>query len=172
MATAEEHPEQYILECDLCQEPVLFFCRLCRVNLCDHCIPIHLRINSKNGHDVVVYFSKDDDDTCFCESHPRNECSVYCKTCSVPICIVCVSIKHKSHEMSELSDEIGDLLKVIVQENDRLQSFKCELEKILNHTTHILSSLSAIYKQRKEEVTLQGERWHRQIDITVKKLHE
>lgn len=70
------------------------------------------------------------------------------------------------------SDEIGDLLKVIVQENDRLQSFKCELEKILNHTTQILSSLSAIYKQRKEEVTLQGERWHRQIDIAVKKLHE
>lgn len=66
--------------------------------------------------------------------------------------------------MPEWSDKIKDLLKVIAQENDRSQSFKCELEKYLNHTTQILSSLFTIYKQRKDAVTLQGEKWYRQVE--------
>lgn len=120
MTSEEETQGQHIVECDLCQTPVSFFCRRCGVNLCDHCLPIHVRIKSKNGHDVVDYVSKDDDDTGFCDSHPKNECSAYCKTCNVPICMLCVSIKHKSHEMCELSDKVEELLKVIAEENERL----------------------------------------------------
>uniref|UniRef100_A0A8W8I1U2 B box-type domain-containing protein n=2 Tax=Magallana gigas TaxID=29159 RepID=A0A8W8I1U2_MAGGI len=163
---------QHSVECDLCQQPVSFFCRRCGVNLCDPCVLIHLRVKSKNGHDIVDYTSKDDDDTCHCDSHPQNDCSAYCKTCDAPICILCVSIKHKSHEMSELSDKIEELLKVIAKENDRLQSSKKELEKILQHTTNMLSSISSFYKQRKDEVTARGEKWHKLIEETVKKLHQ
>uniref|UniRef100_A0A8W8I213 B box-type domain-containing protein n=9 Tax=Magallana gigas TaxID=29159 RepID=A0A8W8I213_MAGGI len=163
---------QHSVECDLCQQPVSFFCRRCGVNLCDPCVTIHLRVKSKNGHDIVDYTSKDDDDTCHCDSHPQNDCSAYCNTCDAPICILCVSIKHKSHEMSELSDKIEELLKVIAKENDRLQSSKNELEKILEHTTNMLSSISSFYKQQKVEVTAHGEKWHKQIEETVKKLHQ
>nr|XP_011442633.2 uncharacterized protein LOC105338975 [Crassostrea gigas] len=170
MATRDE--AQDLVECNLCQQPVSFFCRRCGVNLCDTCIAIHLRVKSKNGHDIVDYTSKDDDDTCHCDSHPQNDCSAYCKTCDAPICILCVSIKHKSHEMSELSVKIEELLKVIAKENDRLQSSKHELERILDHTTKMLSSMSSIYKQRKDEVTARGEEWHKQIEETVKKLHQ
>eukprot|EP00105_Crassostrea_gigas_P013445 XP_011429764.1 PREDICTED: uncharacterized protein LOC105329957 [Crassostrea gigas] len=163
---------QHLMECDLCQQPVSFFCRRCGVNLCDTCIAIHLRVKSKNGHDIVDYTSKDDDDTCHCDSHPQHDCSAYCKTCDAPICILCVSIKHKSHEMSELSDKIEELLKVIAKENGRLQSSKHELEKILENTTKMLSTISSIYKQRKDEVTARGEEWHKQIEEIVKKLHQ
>ncbi|XP_034326281.2 E3 ubiquitin-protein ligase TRIM8 [Magallana gigas] len=163
---------QHSVECDLCQQPVSFFCRRCGVNLCDPCVTIHLRVKSKNGHYIVDYTSKDDDDTCHCDSHPQNDCSAYCKTCDAPICILCVSIKHKSHEMSELSDKIEELLKVIAKENDRLQSSKNELEKFLEHTTNMLSSISSFYKQRKDEVTAHGEKWHKLIEETVKKLHQ
>eukprot|EP00105_Crassostrea_gigas_P005205 XP_011418717.1 PREDICTED: uncharacterized protein LOC105321926 [Crassostrea gigas] len=172
MASEEENQGQHIVECDLCETPVSFYCRRCGVNLCDSCLPIHMRVKSKNGHDVVDYVSKDDDDTCFCESHPKNECSAYCKTCNVSICMLCVSIKHKSHEMSELSDKIEELLKVIAKENERLQSFKHELESILDHTTKMVSSISSIYKQKKDEVTARGEEWHKEIEKTVKKLHQ
>lgn len=172
MACEAENQYQHIVECDLCQEPVSFFCRQCGVNICDTCLPKHVRVKSKNGHDVVDYVSKDDDDTGFCESHPKIECSAYCKSCNVPICILCVSIEHKSHDMSELSDEIEELLKVIAKENDRLRSFKHELETILDHTTNLFSSISSIYKQRKDEVTARGEEWHKEIEKTVKKLHQ
>uniref|UniRef100_K1PC72 Tripartite motif-containing protein 2 n=1 Tax=Magallana gigas TaxID=29159 RepID=K1PC72_MAGGI len=36
----------------------------------------------------------------------------------------------------------------------------------------MLSSISLIYKQRKNEVTALGEEWHKQIEETVKKLHQ
>ena len=158
--------------CDLCQSPVSFFCRRCGVNLCDPCALLHLRVKSKFGHDVVDYASKDDDDVCLCDSHPENKCSAYCKKCDVPICILCVSIKHKSHEISELQDKIDELLKVITRENDRLQSFRDDLERVLDHTTKTASSLSSIYESKKDEVTAHGEDWKKQIDNHVKKLHQ
>nr|XP_011440098.1 uncharacterized protein LOC105337168 [Crassostrea gigas] len=163
---------QHLVECDLCQQPVSFFCRRCGVNLCDPCVTIHIRVKSSNVHEIVDFASKDDYDTCHCDSHPQNDCSAYCKTCDAPICILCVSIKHKSHEMSELSDKIEELLKVIAKENDRLQSSKHELERIMDHTTKMLSSISSIYRLRKDEVTARGEEWHKQIEETVKKLHQ
>nr|XP_034325613.1 E3 ubiquitin-protein ligase Trim36 [Crassostrea gigas]XP_034325614.1 E3 ubiquitin-protein ligase Trim36 [Crassostrea gigas] len=170
MASRDE--AQHVVECDLCQQPVSFFCRRCGVNLCDPCVLIHLRVKSKNGHDIVDYTSKDDGDTCHCDSHPQNDFSAYCKTCETPICMLCVTIKHRTHEISELSDKIEELLKVIATENDRLQSFKHELERILEHTTKLLSSISSIYKLRKDEVTARGEEWHKQIEEAVKKLHQ
>uniref|UniRef100_K1QY23 Tripartite motif-containing protein 45 n=1 Tax=Magallana gigas TaxID=29159 RepID=K1QY23_MAGGI len=170
MASRDE--AQHVVECDLCQQPVSFFCRRCGVNLCDPCVLIHLRVKSKNGHDIVDYTSKDDDDTCHCDSHPQNHCSAYCKTCDAPICILCVSIKHKSHEMSELSDKLEELLEVIARENDRLLSSKHELQRILDHTTKLLSLIPSVYQLRKDEVTAQGEEWIKLIEKTVKKLHQ
>ncbi|XP_065944026.1 E3 ubiquitin-protein ligase TRIM71 isoform X2 [Magallana gigas] len=170
MASRDE--AQHVVECDLCQQPVSFFCRRCEVNLCDPCVLIHLRVKSKNGHDIVDYTSKDDDDTCHCDSHPQNDCSAYCKTCDAPICMLCVSIKHKSHEMSELSDKIEELFKVIARGNDRLQSSKHELHRILDHTTKLLSSIPTVYQLRKDEVTARGEEWIKLIEETVKKLHQ
>ena len=155
--------------CDLCQSPVSFFCRRCGVNLCDFCVPYHLRVSSQTGHDVVD--KQDDNDKCFCESHPKHECFAFCETCDLPICLLCVSIKHKSHNLSELAEKIIELLKSIGQENNRLQSSRHELERLLDHTTKRLSSLSSFYQKRKKEVTAQGDEWHKQIDNTVKKLH-
>ncbi|XP_052698103.1 uncharacterized protein LOC128176082 [Crassostrea angulata] len=181
MASEESTQGQHFVECDLCQKPVSFFCRRCGVNLCDSCIPVHVRLKSKTGHDVVYFTSREDENTCLCESHPLNDCSAYCKTCDGPICFLCVSITHKTHEISELSDKIKELnrqgkteqlLNVIAKENERLQSSKQDLEKILNHTTKQLSWLPLNYKKRKDEVTARGEEWHEQIEETVKKLHQ
>ena len=172
MARKVKSQAQEVVVCNLCQEPVSFFCRRCGVNLCDQCALSHLRTKSKFGHDVVDFASKDDDDSFLCDSHPQHECLAYCKTCDVPICILCVSIKHKSHEISELHDKIEGLLKDIALENNRLQLFCGQLKNLLDHTTKQLSSLSSFYQDKKVEIRVHGEEWHRQIDNHVKKLHQ
>ncbi|XP_056021507.1 uncharacterized protein LOC125651566 [Ostrea edulis] len=172
MASEDTTQGHLVIECDICKQPVSFFCRRCGVNLCDPCVPVHLRIKSKIGHDVVDYVSRYDEDTCTCDFHPQNECHMYCQTCDFPICMVCVSIKHKSHEMSVVTDTIDNLMKTIMKENERLQKYKCEFEKILNYTTRVLPSLSKVYRQKKDEVTSRGEKWHRHIEKTVKALHK
>ncbi|XP_056006521.1 uncharacterized protein LOC130046582 [Ostrea edulis] len=132
MASEDIAQGQYVIECDICKQPVSFFCRRCGFNLCDPCVPVHLRIKSKTGHDVVDYASRDDDDT----------------------------------------SKIKELMETITKENERLQNYKYELKKIIDQTQQRLSSLSKIYQQKKDEVTSLGEEWHRQIDKTVKTLHQ
>nr|XP_022306687.1 tripartite motif-containing protein 45-like [Crassostrea virginica]XP_022306688.1 tripartite motif-containing protein 45-like [Crassostrea virginica]XP_022306689.1 tripartite motif-containing protein 45-like [Crassostrea virginica] len=172
MASVRITQGQEAVQCDLCENSVSFYCRRCGVNLCDVCIPKHLRVKSKTGHDVVDYVSKDDDDTCFCDLHPRYECTAFCKPCDVPICIQCVSTKHKSHEISELSEKIEDLIKCIARGNDRLQSFRLDLERILDHTIKQMSSLSSYYQKEKDWVSARGEEWHKLIENHVMKLHQ
>ena len=171
MASNETTQGQEIVECDSCQNPVSFSCRRCWVNLCDPCALLHLRISSKTGHDVVDFVKKDDDDSCFCESHPKQECSVFCKTCDIPICVLCVSLMHKSHNLSELSEKIEEVLKNITQKNDRLQSFRHKLETHLDDTTNKLVEIFSFYQKKKTVVTALGEDWHKQINETKKKLH-
>ena len=172
MASGGTTQGQEVVECNLCQNPVSFFCRRCGVNLCDSCLPVHLRVSSKTGHDVVDYTRKIDDILRFCDVHPTLQCSAHCKTCELYICLLCVSTSHKSHKIKELSRNIENLLKVITQENDRLQSSRQELKTLLDHTTKQLSSLSSFYQRMKCEVTARGKEWRKQIDKTVKKLHK
>ncbi|XP_078322983.1 uncharacterized protein LOC111126232 [Crassostrea virginica] len=104
MASKVTTQGQEAVVCDLCRNPVSFFCRRCGVSLCDSCVPDHLRISSKVGHDVVDFTKKGD-----------GECSVFCKMCDLPIC---------KHKMSECSVNIEEVLKSIAQENGLLQSFR------------------------------------------------
>ena len=149
IASQETTPCQEVVNCSLCQTPVSFFCRRCKINLCDSCIPCHLRVKSEFGHDVVDIGSKDEVDSCFCDAHPQYKCSAYCKTCDVVICIFCISIRHMSHEITELSSNV-ELFKRFSRGKDLLLSFKNEIEPVLNHTNKLLSSFSSIYQTRKD----------------------
>ena len=173
MASQVTTQGQENVECDLCHSPVSFFCRRCGIKLCDPCVTDHLRLKCKTGHDVVEYVNKEDyDEACFCDSHPENKCSAYCKTCDVPICILCLSIKHKSHDVSELKDKIEELLKCITLKNNQLQSFRHGLKRAFDHMTNLMSSLPSYYQKRKNEVTTHGEELLKLISEAVQKLNQ
>lgn len=169
MATKQTDEHNLSPKCDICKNLVSFSCRRCRVDICDTCVPVHLREKAITGHDIVEYGTEDEE--CICELHPPNGCSTYCKTCDIPICKLCVSDKHSTHETSQLSEKIVQLLKKIELENGRLQLFKTELEKVLDHTKNILSSLTILYTQRKDDITARGEEWRKYVEKTVQKLH-
>lgn len=158
--------------CDQCRQSVLFFCRQCKFNLCEYCIEYHQRTKSRNGHDIVDYDERNNEDTSKCGFHPQNECVAYCKSCNVPICLLCITLRHKSHDVSELSDKIEELLTVISDENNKLQLSKHDLETVLKHTKIFLSSSYSVYQKTKDQVTARGEEWHEEVDMKVKKTHQ
>ena len=82
MASEEKSRGQEVIGCDLCQEPVFRICKQCRIRLCITCLSVHVQEKSKTPHFIDDY-GKDDDDGefCFCDSHPKYECCVYCTTC-------------------------------------------------------------------------------------------
>ncbi|XP_078323001.1 uncharacterized protein LOC144622255 [Crassostrea virginica] len=173
MASEEKSRGQEVIGCDLCQEPVFRICKQCRIRLCITCLSVHVQEKSKTPHFIDDY-GKDDDDGefCFCDSHPKFKCCVYCTTCDAPICFVCSTIKHKSHKMSELEHKKCDLISSINQENVRLQSFSNELKTLLEESKKCMSSLSFIYQQKKEEVTARGAEGHKLIEMNVKICHQ
>ena len=171
MASDEFIELQESAKCNSCQKPVSFYCRLCGVHLCEPCTLKHLSVNSTFGHDIINIGTQEIGNSCFCDLHPKSKCSAYCKTCDAMICMSCASVKHRSHEVSELPIEI-ELAKCFAREKERFRSYKRELETLHGHTTKVLSSLSVFYQKRRDEVTVRGEEWHKQIEKTVKKLHQ
>lgn len=137
-------------ECSLCDNQVSFFCTVCKNDLCVPCVVKHLRLNPKGCHNIVVFENKDS--VCFCEYHPQKECEAYCKSCDASICLICATLKHNLHETFELSEKINELLQLIQQGNDLLQSWKNESWQVLDQTTKLVPFISLSYKQKTNEV--------------------
>lgn len=141
---------QNSVECSLCDNQVSFFCIVCKKDLCVPCVVKHLRLIPKGCHNIVEFKNKDS--VCFCEYHPQKECEAYCKSCDASICLICATLKHNLHETFELSEKINELLQLIKQGNDLLQSWKNESWKVLDQTTKLVPFISLSYKQKTNEV--------------------
>ncbi|XP_062618840.1 uncharacterized protein LOC134280442 [Saccostrea cucullata] len=164
MATSNLRQGQYYLECDICKSPVNFKCNRCAVKLCSACVGPHMLTKPKNGHNVTEYNE--------CLTHPQHRFSAFCKTCDIPICVLCISIKHKTHRISELSEKVETLLNIITTENKRLQSMRAELKKILDHINKRSAALPHVYKQTRESISSHAREWHQEIDKAEKTLHK
>ncbi|XP_062589298.1 uncharacterized protein LOC134250953 [Saccostrea cucullata] len=162
---------QHYLECDICKSPVNFKCKRCAVKLCSTCVGPHMLTKPKNGHDVTEYHEENRPDVGECLSHPQQQFSAFCETCDIPICVLCVSIKHKTHNICELSEKVDTLSDIIAKENERLHSMRSEFEKIFDHISKRTAALPHIYKQSKDNISSHARERHQQIDKAEKALH-
>ena len=112
---------QDVLRCHLCETPVPpLSCELCQIYLCKVCAGEHILDESKE-HKVVpikqslyaLQFPK-------CLQHSSKKCKLYCKQCTIPICIQCASSrKHKGHKFNDLLEFVErkrEALKTDIQE--------------------------------------------------------
>ncbi|XP_062580758.1 transcription intermediary factor 1-beta-like, partial [Saccostrea cucullata] len=112
---------QDVVRCNLCPEPVEFYCNPCSVELCSSCVLRHMMDKSKN-HEVVAFESRKIK-TVYpeCQSH-RNKCETYCRDCKAAICIKCVIGSHKEHDVTEIEE-------IVQLQKKRLESDTEELEE-------------------------------------------
>ncbi|XP_061179971.1 uncharacterized protein LOC133188519 [Saccostrea echinata] len=172
MASSNLRQGQHYLECDICKSPVNFTCKRCAVKLCSACVLPHMHINSENGHEVTNFIEQKKPDVGECLTHSKQPFSAFCKTCDIPICVLCASIKHKTHDICELSEKVNALSDFITKENEQLQSMRSELEKIIDHISKRSTALPQVYKQAKDNISAHAREWHQEIDKTEKALHK
>lgn len=67
------------------------------------------------------------------------------------------------HETFELSEIIKELLQLIKQGNDLLQSWKNESRPVLDQTTKVVPFISLSYKQKTNEVTTMGAKFNNKM---------
>ncbi|XP_061179556.1 uncharacterized protein LOC133188193 [Saccostrea echinata] len=172
MASSTLRQGQHYLECDICKSPVQFTCKRCAVKLCSTCVGPHLLLKSVNGHEVTKYSEQNKSEDEECLTHPLQQFSAFCRTCDIPVCVLCVSIKHKTHNICEISEKVDLLSDFITTENERLQSMRSELETILDHISKRSAALIHVYKEIKNKISSHAKQWHQEIDKTENALHK
>ncbi|XP_046547725.1 transcription intermediary factor 1-beta-like [Haliotis rubra] len=92
-------------------------CLDCGDSLCNLCSAGHLASRTTVNHRVVplqeVASGQYDNEIInkkhlYCVEHKDKECSIYCKSCSKPICVQCALIGHRDHELASVEDGSAD----------------------------------------------------------------
>nr|XP_022346020.1 LOW QUALITY PROTEIN: uncharacterized protein LOC111138381 [Crassostrea virginica] len=106
-----EKGAQDVLRCDVCSDkereksPAEVHCNTCHTNVCGPCVVKHMTLNKSKKHDIVLLHSANTEvDLPNCASHSTVKCELFCKKCTIPICLKCLSSTHNSHAVEEIID--------------------------------------------------------------------
>lgn len=194
---------QDALRCDVCEAGVVQSrCDLCEVKLCKTCVGEHLA-NLSQKHKVAPFQQcgyKSDYPNC--QTHIHKPCHHWCKTCDIPICVLCSSDRHKGHISFDTSQVPGGRQNVAEKDaeesetyvypnykgiaselrnfNDKRGEIQRDLQELENiFCPHFKERFSEIreqkpilgdhYEQLTTAVSKQGDVWHSEIDVNVKK---
>ena len=142
--------------CTFCemQENAIFFCSSCNTYMCDKCSLSHQQLSLLfKGHHVTsvedimsgkVSISQVTDK---CEVHQHENKDLFCEQCKVHICLKCVIVKHRDHEIRNQRDFEEQLQQKVDELKQRCKMKKRCLEKnIQNIETRRQEVHSAIQK--------------------------
>ncbi|KAL5496727.1 hypothetical protein EMCRGX_G013074 [Ephydatia muelleri] len=103
--------------CDECMDgsnsPAVVFCCTCRQFLCKHCHNHHKRSRHLSKHNIVGLDQegarqlhttmKPRDHYCSQPDHEDDKLNCYCETCSMLVCLNCITGIHKNHAVKKVS---------------------------------------------------------------------
>lgn len=104
-----------VLKCQLCEmdpaEDATLMCEQCEVLYCDSCreschplrgpLAKHVLIDPLQGRALLRSKSKSKDMQCF--DHEEEIVSMYCLVCKIPVCPLCLDLRHSSHEVQAIN---------------------------------------------------------------------
>nr|XP_022295097.1 uncharacterized protein LOC111105224 [Crassostrea virginica] len=87
-----------VKHCFHCHGDTVFYCHVCRQDLCQGCKETHTISLDTKRHNVTVYRMKYNYllNQELCLKHPNEEYKQYCESCEIPICINCM--EHRAHQ--------------------------------------------------------------------------
>ncbi|XP_062599506.1 tripartite motif-containing protein 55-like [Saccostrea cucullata] len=165
---------QDVMRCDLCETAVVqMHCDTCLVNLCKACVGEHISTDESKDHKVVKFQSRKSTPLYpGCTSHTKQQCTMYCNQCDIPVCTKCIaSGQHLGHELSEIiqiAEEKKD--KIIKEVIELRETIYPTYQDIASDVQNRMSQLEKEYGDLSTAITKHGEDWHREIDKFVKKL--
>ncbi|XP_063969350.1 E3 ubiquitin-protein ligase TRIM45-like [Lytechinus pictus] len=124
-------------KCTACkfQEDAVSFCRTCNNYMCDKCLQCHQRLSVFEGHEIVsmedVIEGKVSIGHLFekCFIHKQENKDMFCDDCKVRVCLRCVVVGHKVHNIKNQSDFEQELRRKVTALTQQCAAKKAELEK-------------------------------------------
>ena len=124
--------------CIVCetQESAVSFCMSCNTYMCEKCSESHQRLALFfKGHKVTsvddVLSGKTSIDHIIdkCAVHKHENKDLFCEQCNVHICLKCVIVEHRDHQIKNQQDFEKQLQKKVEELTQRCKAKKTELEK-------------------------------------------
>nr|XP_054773095.1 E3 ubiquitin-protein ligase TRIM71-like [Lytechinus pictus] len=124
-------------KCTACkfQQDAVSFCRTCNNYICDKCLQSHQCMTMFEDHEIVsmedVIEGKVSIGHLFekCSIHKQENKDMFCDDCKVRVCLRCVVVGHKVHNIKNQSDFEHELRRKVTDLAQQCAAKKAELEK-------------------------------------------
>nr|XP_054773661.1 tripartite motif-containing protein 45-like [Lytechinus pictus] len=158
-------------KCTACklQQDAVSFCRTCNNYICDKCLQPHQYMTMFEDHEIVsvedVIEGKVSIGHLFekCSIHKQENKDMFCDDCKVRVCLRCVVVGHKVHNIKNQSDFEQKLRRKVTELAKQCAAKKAELEKniqnieLQRHEVHtamqkLLDDVSQAYSIKVKEL--------------------
>lgn len=134
------------------------WCSNCGEALCQKCCDLHRRFRTTTRHKTFPITTTTNDDfkflaetSEFCSIHETKPLDVYCLNHSVPCCIVCLTVNHRTCEVKcieELGDVKAENIELFMIELDNV---KCSLNELIKLKAKNKESLKSSFQTMEKE---------------------
>ncbi|XP_076103869.1 uncharacterized protein LOC143072683 [Mytilus galloprovincialis] len=149
--------------CQMCEESeaIKWKCLLCDFLLCTKCQKLHKKVKSTDQHIIIdikdisshhqQIKDKLDLSNIQCGIHSEHNCFLFCQSCEVVVCPLCITKIHNKHNMVELAEGYQLTLK-------SMKTFNSEIEEKMDQNEEVLSELGILKssEDRKYELEKQN----------------
>lgn len=152
------------INCQFCETEKLikWKCIDCELLICDKCKDkIHLKIKGGQEHRIldIKEIGDQPEELDFtnlkCQEHSGNNKCLFCKTCDILVCPVCIAKLHKMHDLVEIQEEYNVRISRLRQGQGKVQRYKIKLDTDLNHLKQIQTADHSKYSKVKEDILAQ-----------------
>ncbi|CAC5424571.1 unnamed protein product [Mytilus coruscus] len=135
--------------CEVCvSAPGSHYCIDCEEYYCENCKLLHNRQKLSRNHQFQKASDQIPEGKSKCNEH-REELTLMCNTCNVPVCTSCVTGMHNKHEFSKFVDAIAQLrvdneTKIRAKTNEANQTMKKIEDSLRSFDNAVESVIKAI----------------------------
>ncbi|XP_002735174.1 E3 ubiquitin-protein ligase TRIM71-like [Saccoglossus kowalevskii] len=154
----EQERKQSHGTCHGCQEnPTTHRCIDCALDLCTTCTKVHNKMPVSQHHRSVsvVEFQQAKSitlPTLHCTAHGEKPFELYCESCQVAICMLCLRSEHKGHEVVDLHGAADQFSKVTTNHLKLLKAKHREIQQSRTSAAKLSKELENQLKLREQHV--------------------
>ena len=155
----QDMPDQVSNKCDLCadNEMASSFCQACRLNLCEFCAHVHKRQRKTSNHTLTPaenlpqsvllqsmlngISNPKQGQPPRCEAHTSHRLSLFCDSCSVPVCQMCTMREHCEHTFIPLDSVTKQQEEILRNVLTRTKPFLVSLNDSMKNIEYVTTNV-------------------------------
>ncbi|XP_041375360.1 E3 ubiquitin-protein ligase Midline-1-like isoform X2 [Gigantopelta aegis] len=163
-------------DCGLCDSKspakAVWYCQRCAVLYCQKCLNIYHPKKGSLSHHKIRKPSKTEleEKTVFCRDHGTEVASIFCDSCKVLLCHLCVCQgvgKHSGHKILALDAAWKHLRECVTSSKEQLESMMSSLTEQNSKLEELTDDVENIHKQARDKVDCQYRRFVQDVTTTL-----